>query len=711
MNAYALSNGGFNDSDGQSTDSDLLKTAALGAILPIQEIPRVLLCPGCGMVYEMAYCLSCSHNVCQWCYEREISQNRYMRCFVCHTLVVSRPYLNSALNQVARGYCKTQPPDIGNYDIHQQYPIPAISEKNEGALNPWDKYLGDAFCGPFFCGEFVIVCDKRALSMGPSSEIERKTLCLTRFTSSLEVVLVPRHRTQTAFMGLMFVHKGCSPNYTTQLSPLSVKFSITVVNQSPEKSRTYECIHTFSRGGGCYNIPIGPRSVLFDPQRKYVTSAGTVAIQVNASVFTTLTYEDAVAISGATQRLLVNVRRCAAADLEALIDRGVAHGKPEVAAHITRFLLMLATIQYSVVSTSDEASIQECRQDLTTVALCFWLKESLSFTRLLKRAIRHIDADDYELIGATLGRHCLVFLENGGPADAFDVTLKDGMLSKEELDIVCHQKDFLIEANAKVTMLEKEAKTLAMKLQEAEKKLATQEEQVRLAENHNHKLDSILKREVAKSSRLKGALLALVGSSSDILDRMLCEKGGHPSGREREFNSPTYIIPAGLHINGVLNKTPKEISLIHKGYIELSAAFSSLSPVLSRLLRKTVLLDIRAIGTSPLVLHLFQTLLSAKPVLRIRYTESDSISEFVEPPDRLLSPDREPQTASKKQTATQSQLTTKRRHEALTPRNPEVLEIPNKPSRKENEHQQVNYLSNTRLPVPPKPSSARSKRY
>ncbi|ESU39528.1 Hypothetical protein DHA2_151122 [Giardia duodenalis] len=711
MNAYALSTGGINESDGQSTDSDLLKTTALKAILPIQEIPRALLCPGCGMVYEVAYCLSCSHNVCQWCYEREITQNRYMRCFVCHTLVVSRPYLNSALNKVARGYRQAQVSDAKSYDICQQHPVPPSSEKIGEVSHQWDKYLGEALCGPFFCGEFVLVCDKRVLSMGPSSEIERKTLCLTRFTSSIEVVLVPRHRTQTAFMGLMFVHKGCSPNYTAQLSPLSVKFSITVINQCPEKSRTYECIHTFSRGGGCYNIPIGPRSVLFDPQRNYATTAGAVTIQVSASVFTTLPYEDAVAISCAAQRLLVSTKRCGALNLDALIDCGITHGKPEVAAHITRFLLALATIQYSVVSVSTDTSPQGYQQDITTVALCFWLKESLSFTRLLKRAIRHIDADDYELIGATLGRHCLVFLENGGPADAFDVTLKDGMLSREELDTVCYQGKHSAESSAKALAFEKEARALEAKLRDVEKKLEVQEEQTRLAEHRNSRLESILKKEIVRSSRLKRALLELVGSSNEILDHMLCEQETRRNNSERGPTSPTCILPAGLYINGMLNMAPKEISLLHKGYIELNARDAALSPVLNRLLRKTVLLDIRAVGTSSIAYHLFLMLLSAKPVLRIRYAESESITEFVEPSGNLPSPGRESQNTVKMQTALQPQLTAKRKYELPVSRNSEALEIPSKPSRKDSEHQQIHHQPHVRSLAPTKPSSARSKRH
>lgn len=702
MNAYALSTGSLNDQDGHSANSDLLNTTALAAILPIQEIPTFLLCPGCGMVYEVAYCLSCSHNVCQWCYEREIAQNRYIRCFVCHALVVSRPYLNSALNQVACGYHRHQRSGIEGCDVRQQYPIQEISGKTQGSPNQWAKYLGDALCGPFFCGESVLICDRRSLSIGSSAEIERKTLCLTRFTSSLEVVLVPQHRTQTTFMGLMFVHKGCSAHCTAQLSPLSVKFSITVVNQVPEKSRTYECIHTFSRGGGCYNIPIGPRSVLFDPQRNYATPAGTVSIQVSASVFTTLSYEDALAISGAAQRLLVNVKRCASMDLEALIDRGIAHDKPEVAAHITRFILTLATIQYSVVLSPNEASIQGYKQDATTVALCFWLKESLLFTRLLKRAVRHIDSDDYELIGATLGRHCLVFLENGGPADAFDVTLKDGMLKKEDLDIICDQNEELTRLNARTTSLEREVKMLEAKLTKAEKELDVQKEQARLAEHHNTKLDSIIKKEINKSLRLKKALLELVGSSDEILDRVLYEHDGQTTSGRRRPSVPTFILPAGLHINGVLSRAPKEMSLLHKGYIELTAINADLPPVLKRLLRRTVLMDIKAIGVSPAALALLLKLLSARPTLRIRYTGSDSVNEFVELLGLLPPSTRDQRPVADRRACTQEQL---------APHYSTALKAPCKPPCKDSEYQLPQRQPNTIPAALAKPPSARSRRH
>ncbi|EFO64253.1 Hypothetical protein GLP15_2724, partial [Giardia lamblia P15] len=423
------------------------------------------------------------------------------------------------------------------------------------------------------------------------------------------------------------------------------------------------------------------------------------------------TQEDAVAISCAAQRLLVSVKRCGALDLEALIDCGIAHGKPEVAAHITRFLLALATIQYSVVSASTAASLQGYQQDITTVALCFWLKESLSFTRLLKRAIRHIDADDYELIGATLGRHCLVFLENGGPADAFDVTLKDGMLSREELDAVYYQGKLSTENSTKTLAFEKEVRALEAKLRDVEKKLEVQEEQTRLAEHRNSRLDSILKKEIARSSRLKRALLELVGSSNEILDHLLCEQETRRSNSEKGPTSPTCILPVGLYINGMLNRAPKEISLLHKGYIEMSARDAALSPVLNRLLRKTVLFDIKAIGTSSVAYHLFLTLLSAKPVLRIRYAESESINEFVEPSGNHLSPGREHQGVIKTQTAPQPQLTVKRKHEIPVSRSSEALETPSKPSRKDNEHQQIHHQPHIRSPAPTKPSSARSKRH
>lgn len=81
------------------------------------------------------------------------------------------------------------------------------------------------------------------------------------------------------------------------------------------------------------------------------------------------------------------------------------------------------------------------------------------------------------------------------------------------------------------------------KLRDVEKKLEVQEEQTRLAEHRNSRLESILKKEIVRSSRLKRALLELVGSSNEILDHMLCEQETRRNNSERTHI--TYLYSTG----------------------------------------------------------------------------------------------------------------------------------------------------------------------
>ncbi|TNJ28427.1 hypothetical protein GMRT_12559 [Giardia muris] len=481
-------------------DTEVLRTEDLERLEPTPEVPPFLLCPVCSRLYDVAYCLSCSHGICRRCYEAEIAKTKYLRCPTCQALIVTRPYVNAALQTFVGAY--------GSFQIQAEGPSPDASPPTDDILYGEQNFnISKDFLNP----------------------IETQ-LCHVLFDTVLRVRISPQHERQPNFLSIVITYADIgSP---TCLASLSTRICITVVNMRERaRSKSFECVHTFPRGGGVYSIPVGPRNVLFDPTKNYLRD-GKVRIRTRVSVFTTLTLDDAMQLARTCREFLYpSARQCRGDALERLIERTIAYRQSEASAHVVRFLLQLARHGYTVLTIAEEGT-----GSLGVVTLSLWLKHDVAFARLLRRAMRHIDTADYELVGAVLGRHCLIFLEASEPGAAFDVTLKDGELRDEDLDPPVIQQYPIDESPMVLELRRKLQQTLdalherSHNLTVAQKDIKALESQLGMATTEMKRAQESLERLTRSSAikteevlMLRSALCAIVSPGSDALDEYALE--------------------------------------------------------------------------------------------------------------------------------------------------------------------------------------------
>lgn len=429
---------------------DTSAISTLKTVAEAVEVPPFALCPSCKEVYNIPYCLSCSHSVCKTCYDREVARNRYMRCPVCSVLTVSRPYVNGAFQNL-----------IANYTRYNNV---------QATLTDYSSALKCRF----FHGRTLVKLTGTTPTVG-------RRLFHTGINTVLDVAVAQEHKTQPTFLGITFVHRTAEQG--NDVPSVTLRFCIKVIHKDVARSRAYEAVHVFPQGGGSYSVPVGPKHILFDPAKGYILD-GNVGLELEATSLPGVTMKQALSLANKCRAFQSCEAPMAEKAMCSLISDATNYGGAS-AAMILRFLLVLGRLEVTVASAPTKAI-----PDGSVVSLVSWLRNSALVSKMLAKSVNYFATSDTALISSVLGRHCAALIESD---QAFDITLPRGNENQQKQLAENQDKEFkelerkLMERRAAVSAREKGGSDDAENVQ---KLTALHKEQLRLLDRKTTDLEN-----------------------------------------------------------------------------------------------------------------------------------------------------------------------------------------------------------------------------